>query len=270
MPLVFEDLLKGCKQLLWASSCERKRTPGGTKAHADRGFVRPMPTYVSNHHLQAAVWSANEIVEVAAKQRPAAASSVTTGDPRVRACEQRARRKPAFEARNLARLHVCEQQLALSFLGVTPANRIANRTHKLIAIDVALYEIVLGTGLPGGDARSCVVKPCQHDERDPLQPLAKPPNRGKASGVRQREVEQHAVDRRREPPKRVLERAALQNACIWQPFEQLVLHQLRIALIVLYEQHDKPSLGKVLLVLVSMPHRRASPLAHGRPTLRGL
>ena len=78
--------------------------------------------------------------------------------------DQRSRREAAFQADDLALLCLCQAKLLLSVLGLASADRVADCARELIAVHVALDEVVLCTSLDRGSAGRLVGKPGQHNQ----------------------------------------------------------------------------------------------------------
>jgi hypothetical protein len=237
LAFVFEHALHALDHELAVDAGDGQRSPGGAQADADGGFVGPLPADVSHHGAQMAVGGLCDVEEVAAEQRAVASGAVARGDPDGAVADQRPRRESAFQARDLARLDVCEAQLVLGVCGLTADDRIADGAGELRAVDLALDEVVLGAGVYSRHPRCLVVEPGEHDQGDVWRLRAQPYDRVDALGVGQLQVEQHTVDAGVEHAQGVAEPATAQDARFGKRFAEQVIDDQRIAVVILHQQH---------------------------------
>jgi hypothetical protein len=207
---------------------------------------------VADDDTQAPVGRLHRVVEVAAQQGAAAPRARAGGDPGGAVGNHRPRGEPPFQPCGFLCLCLREHQLTLGLVGLATADRVADRARQHAAVDLALDEIVLCARLHGGGPGRLVVEPGQHDQRD-RRPLHANPGHGiQTRGVRQLQVEQHAVDLRFGSSERLGERAAAGNPRSGQDFRELVLDEQRVAVVVLDEQQREPAIG---LAVAGVLHR---------------
>ena len=86
-------------------------------------------------------------------------------------------------------------QIAPHPLGAAALDSEADRAQERLAVVVSLDEVIARTGSQRRDRNLSVVRGGEHDDREVGIALVKPLERLETGTVRQREVEQHHVDR---------------------------------------------------------------------------
>ena len=202
-----------------------------------------MPADVADHHVDRAVRHLDRVEEVAAEQRAPAARAVVRRERQRRVADQRLGQQPALEAGVLARLELRDRELLLRQLGPAALDRVAQRAGEQRAARRALDEVVLGAGRDRLDPAPLVVEPGQDEHGQPGRQRAQVAQPGEALGVREVEVEQHAVEAGQARAGRLGQRAGARQLDVRVGELQLLLDEQRVAVVVLHEE-DAHALGR--------------------------
>jgi hypothetical protein len=199
---------------------------------------------VADHEVDAVVIRLDRVVEVAAEQRPLAAGPIAGADPEALVGQQRDREQPALEAGGLLGQHLRGAQLLADRVGLPALDGVEDRAAQPVAVDAALDEVVLRARGDGLDPALHVPVAGQDEVRDARLGGAQALERAEAGGVREAEVEQHAVGRvGRQRVDRRGQRAHVADI----DARVLLLQQLgdeeRVALVVLDEQEPQRRCG---------------------------
>ena len=196
-----------------------------------------MPADVADHQAHVTIGSLGDVEEVAAQQCPVAPRVVARRDPHRVVADQRSRRKPAFQSSDLTRLGLGQTKLLAGLVGLAATDRIANRPRQLVAVHMALDQIVLGAGLDRPDAGRLVVEPGEDDQRNPRRLCTQTHDRVKPLSVGKLQIQQQTVDVVLQRGEGLCECAcASESGPGKRTFEQ-VLDEQGVAVVVLDQQH---------------------------------
>ncbi len=153
-----------------------------------------MSADVADHQAHMSIGRLGDVEEVAAQKRPVTPRVVARRDPDRVVADQRSRCKPAFQAGDLTRLGLGQAKLLAGLVGLTATDRIANRSRQLIAIHMALDQIVLRACLDGAGAGRLLAEPGEDDQRNPRRLRTKTHDGVKSLSVGKLQIQQQTVD----------------------------------------------------------------------------
>ena len=128
-------------------------------------------------------------------------------------------------------------ELAARVLRLSPADRVADRASKDLALRLSLDQVVLRASLDRRRPRGLVVEAREDDDREAGRGRLHPSHGLEPRGVGQTEVEEDAVEVGGELGERLADGAAPGEAHAGRGIGELLLDEPRVALVVLHEEH---------------------------------
>ena len=178
----------------------------------------------------------HRVVEVAAQQRAPAARAVVGGQLQAGIADQRGRQQAALEAGVLLGVQARDLELLARLVRAPALDRVAHGARQSLPVDLALDQVVLRARGDRVDAAPLVVEAGQ-DEHGQVHAIGlERVQRRQAVGVRQVEVQQHAVDVVEVLAPRLGERHRPHDLDVRAADREQLLDEQRVAVVVLDEQ----------------------------------
>ena len=236
---MLEQLAEGGQDLVGGPAGQHQRAPRHPQADAESGFSRATPAYVADERVHPSVGRLDHVVEVPAEQVLLTAGQAPRRHAQPRVSQQRRGQQAALQPGVLLGLNLRHPEFPLGFLGPAPLDRVPDHAMQHVPGYLALDQVVLRSGPDRLLAQVLVRLPGQHHDGrlrvDPQQ-LPQPLQ---ANGVGQAQVEQHA-GRLGDHGTGLAEGARTLEDHRGVHLTQQLLHEQRVAVVVLNEQDGRP------------------------------